>query len=240
MYAKGRFPHHHRRTLPGPARPIHARSQVRNLQSGHCPHAGYKPEENDPSDNRQLPLPDSSTQRSAFLLALTGAADGLPHEFVNLVDPTGVRLGQVAVPHGCQAEAMTQLYGGLQQLAVYRQDDLFIQAVASEAQAMAAADQSVRQVQKAWSDCMGRIGFKYRMPNDPQYAEWPEPRPTKVEVETAVADMTCRQPVEYLRVVPSAERRAQLQLLDIDRTSLKEILARRNVVVSKAEALSTS
>jgi len=198
---------------------------------------GYKPEDSDPNDNRQLPVPESPAQRSAFLLALTGTADGLPHDFVNLVDPSGVQIGQVAAPHGCQAEAMTRLYGGLQQLAIYREDDLFIQTVASKAQAMAATDPAVLAVEQAWSDCMHKHGYEYRIPGDPQFADWPEPRPTTSETDTAVADMTCRQQVEYLRVLAAAEGRAQLELINADGATLNEILARRNAVVSNAEAL---
>jgi hypothetical protein len=49
--------------------------------------------------------------------------------------------------------------------------------------------------------------------------------------------MTCRQQVEYLRVLAAAEGRAQLELINADGATLNEILARRNAVVSNAEAL---
>lgn len=201
---------------------------------------GYQPEANNPDDHRQLPVPDAPEQRPAFLLALTGADDGLPHDFQALVDAAGVPIGQVAVPQGCQAEAMTQLYGGLKEYAGYRQDDLYIQGIVSQTQTAALADPNVVATQTAWAECMARLGYQYQQPSDPQFADWPEPRPGRAEVETAVADMTCREQVKYLQVLASAERQAQNDLLRNDGTRLNEILTRRNLVVSRAKAVAAT
>ena len=201
---------------------------------------GYQPEVNNPSDLRQLPLPEDPAQRAAFLLALTGSEDGLPRDFVSMVDPTtGEAIGSVATPGGCQKGAVEQIYGSVEQFAAFRQDDYFIQTLTSQAQAMAATDPELDKQQRDWAACMAAVGYQYHSPSEPQFAEWPEPRPTADEIDTAVADMTCREQTNYLAAVAFAERSAQSTLIDSHSALLEEILLRRDAVLAKAKPISS-
>lgn len=202
---------------------------------------GYQPEVNDSRDLRQLPVPDDTAQRAAFLLALTGSEDGLPRDFVSLVNPTtGAAIGSVATPGGCQKGAVEHIYGSLEQFAAFRQDDYFIQTVTSEAQATAATDPELDKQRRDWASCMSAVGYQYDSPSEPQFAEWPEPRPTTAEIDTAVADMTCREKTKYLAVIGAAERRAQSKLIDSHSALLAEILSRRDAVLARAKGISSA
>ena len=202
---------------------------------------GYQPEANDSRDVRQLPVPDESAQRAAFLLALTGSEDGLPRDFVSMVDPTtGAALGSVATPGGCQKGAVEQIYGSVEQFAAFRQDDYFIQTLTSEAQAMAATDPELDKQRRDWVACMSAVGYQYDAPSERQFAEWPEPRPTADEIDTAVADMTCREQTNFLAVIASAERSAQSKLIDSHSALLEEILLRRDAALAKAKTISSA
>jgi len=202
---------------------------------------GYQPEVNDPRDLRQLPVPEDTAQRAAFLLALTGAEDGLPRDVVSMVDPvTGAATGSVVIPGGCQKGAVEQIYGSLEQFAAFRQDDYFIQTLTSEAQATAAADPELEKQRQDWASCMSAVGYQYDSPSEPQFAEWPEPRPTTDEIDTAVADMTCRESTKYLTIVAAAERRSQTKLIDSHTELLAEILLTRDAVLARAKGISSA
>lgn len=119
---------------------------------------------------------------------------------------------------GCVGEAKRQVTAGRPMVS-----DL-VQDLNDTAYAKAQADPRTVEASGAWSACMKQRGFAYAQPldapNDPRFSG---PRPTPVEISTAVADIGCRTRTNLIGVWYAAESAYQNALVEKNATALATV-----------------
>ena len=184
-------------------------------------------------------FPSDPVERKAYLIALQGFEDLTTT--VPLVDRQGDSFGSQSVPGGCVAAAIEKLYGSFDAYVRYIGDDLWLQQVAGETEAKTRSDPRFLKMIDSWSKCMARSGFTYATPEDAIGADWAEPRPGKVERDTARTDAQCKIDVRYLGVVLELEGTFQRQALEENAGVLHEVRYDRDAMRARAqEAYRTS
>jgi hypothetical protein len=127
----------------------------------------------------------------AFHAALFGPSDVT--DTIPITDPdTGVITGSVEIRQGCVGHADGVVYGDAQAKAQFVGIDLQLQHLAIDAITASLSSKSIVALFGAWSACMKTKGYDYNDPLQPLSVEWPEPRPSQHEVETAIADVDCK------------------------------------------------
>ncbi|MFE2035563.1 hypothetical protein ACFXBB_20370 [Streptomyces scopuliridis] len=104
----------------------------------------------------------------------------------------------------------------------------FAEMVVSSARGKAMAklrnDSRFEKVTTAWSDCMDKQGYDFDSPsaarNDKRWAN--ATQPGKEEISVGVADMRCKQEVNYLGVGIAVESAYENQLIEEDAEILKD------------------
>jgi hypothetical protein len=133
----------------------------------------------------------------------------------------GTLAGRQVPPGGCSGEADRKLRAG----APSHDVDLYGQLV-TEANQRTFADSRVRAVIEAWSTCMGRAGFHYDSPVElaqPESSLWPTPKPTRAEIATAKADVTCKKQTNLPSVWLKVTAAYQQQLIERHKLSLDQV-----------------
>ncbi len=124
----------------------------------------------------------------------------------------GVRIGSVR--HlGCFQEAYQELYGqaGGGGLAAAINADP-VPGIAGEAANWTQTDPRIQAANAAWSRCMRAHGYNYRTPARAASAHWPS-APSSKEITTAVADVTCKNQVNYVNTWLAVEAAYQQALI---------------------------
>jgi hypothetical protein len=143
--------------------------------------------------------PGSSSHSHAWFSALLGFYPG-------------VRIGPIR--HlGCFQEAYQELYGqaGGGGLGAAISADP-VPGIAGEAANWTQTDPRITAANAAWSRCMRAHGYSYRNPARAAGAHWPSAPSTK-EIATAVADVTCKNQVNYVNTWLAVEAAYQQALI---------------------------
>lgn len=111
-------------------------------------------------------------------------------------------------PPGCRDEAEAQLRVPTDGVDVDVQGRL-----ALEAAERTRNDPRVAAAFEQWSACMAQRGYRYRDPQEPFQAPWPQPRPSARELTTAKADVACKTESRLYDVWLEVERAIQQQLV---------------------------
>lgn len=86
-----------------------------------------------------------------------------------------------------------------------------------------------------WSACMSKKGYRYKTPESAlDDRRWSGSVPSEIEKGTAVADMACKQTVDYLAVASRVQSSYEARVIDERREELAEL--RRNLKAWKQNA----
>ncbi|MGW1397269.1 hypothetical protein ACWCRF_01000 [Streptomyces sp. NPDC002405] len=139
---------------------------------------------------------------------------------------------------GCRGEALKQL--GLLRLEALNAVDLAQQQGWKRTE----ADSRAKAVNAKWSACMKKAGHTYADPHaaagDPTW--WTEgegdsaaPKKTRArEIATAVADVKCKQQVDYVTVWQSVETTYQNKIIEANKQDLEDVRQRWQSALRKA------
>ncbi|MFD6328201.1 hypothetical protein ACFWGI_01320 [Streptomyces niveus] len=102
--------------------------------------------------------------------------------------------------------------------------EMVVSSARGKAMAKVRNDSRFEKVTTAWSDCMDKQGYDFDSPsaanNDKRWAD--ATQPGKEEIAVAVADMRCKQKVNYLGVGIAVESAYEKQLIEEDAEILKD------------------
>ncbi len=123
---------------------------------------------------------------------------------------------------GCGGEVDRALYGGLRD--VY--DPMYLQQLGTEAYDRGLQDSRVREVTEQWSACMAEYGYDYSDPaaaNDDAAERRASLNTASAdEIAQAVADVACKERVNYIGVRFAVETAYQNQIIEREGVRLRE------------------
>jgi hypothetical protein len=159
---------------------------------------------------------DLASQPRAWTVALLGFAPG-------------ALIGR-SPEEGCLQQVNTLLYDRGAVLA----DP--VPAIAVQASQWTQTDPRILAMDAAWSRCMAQRGYKYGNPQQPAEHNWPR-APTSQEIATAVADVTCKQQVDYVNTWLTIEAAYQAALVGTELATLSNLQASFARMLKRAETL---
>lgn len=133
---------------------------------------------------------------------------------------------------GCQAEAGRAVDGDAGALPA---SDVAAR-ISSESYRDSMQDPAVQKVFAAWSDCMKTRGFSYRDPIS-AVAGFTGKTASATEKRTAVADVSCKQQTNLVRVWFASDARVQRTMIAPQAAVLATILTRHHQQVARAKAI---
>lgn len=107
--------------------------------------------------------------------------------------------------------------------------------IAQQSAGFTGSDPRIRALNQAWSACMARRFYHYASPSQVQAKHWPKP-PSKAEIRTAVADVTCKTQVNYLNTWLAVEAAYQQALIARNLTALSQLQANFAPLMRRAQA----
>jgi hypothetical protein len=134
----------------------------------------------------------------------------------------GVRVG-VMRHLGCFQQAYQELYGqggGIGFAVAVGADP--VPGIAGEAANWTQTDPRIAAANAAWSRCMHARGYSYRSPARAAGARWPS-APSSKEIGTAVADVMCKNQVDYVNTWLTVEAAYQRALIGQNLQSLAKL-----------------
>jgi predicted component of type VI protein secretion system len=195
---------------------------------------GYQPADpGSPSKNGANGGPPQGAPQLApdQLVVLTGFPNGQPVD----PPPSGLSYQGKPIPAGgCEGEARTKIGLGLTENYA---EPAVLADIEKSAESQAEADTRVIGVMAAWSNCMKTKGFSYKSiwdPNDKQWADRAE------EINTAVADVACKQQVNLVGIWYGVEVAYQKALIQQNIQALNTQRQRQDEVARKAAAALTA
>jgi len=178
-------------------------------------------------------FPSDPDEKSKFTLALNGD-ETLP----NVIKVDNSALAGVPdfinFPRGCLGTADLKLFGSVETYARYQTLSNWLQLTLQAAiEATFASDVAIHAAAD-WAACMSSSGYTYESIFEPFGQEWDEPRPGTTEIDTAVADVACKEEVEYVAQLRSIERALQSDAINGNPTALQEFEKLRAEVLANA------
>ena len=140
-------------------------------------------------DNIEPAEPEDQAETEAYAAAFYGTSESLTTEVAGI---GGSAVGELTVGDGCLGEALTGIFGSLEQYAEYVQVQSVADEIAGNAWSRLVSDQAGADAAHEWSDCMAASGYDYSRPMDVANRDWAEPRPQAEEQAVAKADYECR------------------------------------------------
>lgn len=98
------------------------------------------------------------------------------------------------------------------------------------------SDSRVVAAEAKWSSCMSRQGFSYANPREPAAQSWPTP-PSRVEIATAIADVTCKDSTDLTGIVYAVLDGYQRELVARNISALTQLNVDLSHVVQRAQRL---
>lgn len=111
-----------------------------------------------------------------------------------------------------------------------------VPGIAFQALQWTQSDPRTLAVDKAWSRCMTARGYGYGSPQEAAQKNWPS-APSSIEIETAVADVTCKAQTNLTNTWLTVEAAYQLALIDQNLTALSQLQSSFKGLLQRAEAL---
>lgn len=136
---------------------------------------------------------------------------------------------------GCRRESAGRLTGG-----AVTGDPMLLTNLTQEAKQRAEADPRARAVYAAWRSCMTASGYRYETPADAAGdRRWTGPRqPTKQEIDTATADVRCKNEVGLLTTLAAVTAEHQRALIHANAAEFGRLkLLRQRQVTAAAQIL---
>ncbi|WP_343994334.1 hypothetical protein [Nocardioides dubius] len=191
---------------------------------GYQPASLADPADDSPSTSPSYDFVFSGDPNGGVAVPENGAELTSPGEFGGLEIPAG----------GCLGEAREKLWG----TASARVKDDFAQGLRITAYEKSMADPRVQSLFAEWSECLGRRGFNYATPLDPEFGRDAGAPASEAEIATAVADIACKEKTSLVsrwnKVDVAYQRQAiednQLQLTE-DRETIRAGLQRATKVL---------
>ncbi len=175
-------------------------------------------------------------ETEAYAAALYGTSESLSTEIAGI---GGGAVGELTVGDGCSGEALTGIFGSLEQYAEYVQLQSIADQIAGIAWSRLMTEQAGADASQEWSDCMAAAGHDYKRPMDVGNRDWAEPRPQAEEQAVAQADHECRVETMVEQKLAEIDGQYQQELLE-DYPDLLETLDEYNaLLVQKDPALLT-
>jgi hypothetical protein len=94
----------------------------------------------------------------------------------------------------------------------------------------------VKLAVRAWAACMAGHGYPYSEPITAALHGWPK-TPTRTEIATAVADVTCKRQVDLVNTWLAVEAAYQQVLVNQNLTQLSQVQASYGRVLQRAQEL---
>ncbi|MGW1014055.1 hypothetical protein ACWD4X_28930 [Streptomyces termitum] len=179
--------------------------------------------------DRARPAPSADAQ---VLLSGTGAPGGLPPGASAEVRG-GRKNGRPIPPGGCFGQARAVLGSSTRGITP------LVDRLTFDSYPASLETPEVKAVFARWSACMARRGHHYAAPMDADQDPRFRPNPAGVsqqEIDTALADLACREQHQVARVWFTAERRIQEQYIRQNTARLTEDRHALDRVVRTAEA----
>lgn len=174
--------------------------------------------------------------------ALNEAAFGPNLETFALRDPDGNELGSLRLGDGCLRQFYETFFGSMGTYVQYLSLRGTVENARIDATGRLQADAAFLALVEMWETCMSTAGFAVDvspdgpalMVNGPGSAPsgpdidtgestgWPEPRPSDQEIDTAVADVGCKQATDFvpaatdLLIVHEQEEADEMRLAELD------------------------
>lgn len=205
--------------------------------SGYVVNAGPVDLVGDPASN----LPDAEAA------ALTDALFGTDAEDVPLVNQDGVQIGRITLGDGCLRDFYSDFFGSIDTYVRFLELRLGLEQARLDAQTLLYADQAYLTLVADWEACMINAGYEVNaaptgpavlidgplgLPSGPDVDRgdvgWPEPRPSELETQMAIADVECKQSTDFvpaatdLLILHETEIADRIGLAELD-TELREI-----------------
>jgi hypothetical protein len=138
--------------------------------------------------------------------------------------------GQPVPEGGCAGEAIQKLADGAPP-----PPQIFPEQLANEAHKRAEQHSSVREAMNRWSDCMKRRGFQYQTPSDANNdSRWHTNQPEQPEIETAKADVICKQESNLVAIWYGVEIAYQKKIIEEKSSQLEAAKAYNETIIRNA------
>lgn len=108
--------------------------------------------------------------------------------------------------------------------------------LASQAVLWTRSDPRILAVQRSWSACMAARGYTYQTVLQPEQRRWPS-TPTRAEIATAVADVSCKTRVNLPNTWLAVEAAYQRALIAENLALLSQLQTNFGVLLHRAETL---
>ena len=132
---------------------------------------------------------------------------------------------------GCLQQASKQVYGPVIGEPVPDPVPL----IAQQAVGFTASDPRIHAVEQAWSRCMARHFYHYSTPQQLEGRHWRSP-PNKAEIDTAIADVTCKIQSNLLNTWLAVEAAYQQALIGRSLATLSQLQANFAPMLRRANA----
>jgi hypothetical protein len=152
--------------------------------------------------------------------------------------------GKQVPEYGCRGEAKARLTRGLSipeqvkeaESTGVRGAQSFVAGLRRQAIDQLLKDDRYHEVIKRWSACMKGSGHEYANPGAAMRDKrWKTPQPTREEIDTAVADTTCRLKLNYLGVIGALRTAYEQRQVDRNRPVLQAVRAYLDRLVDHAD-----
>lgn len=189
---------------------------------------GYVPEV---YANAKLAKPP--TESTAWTFVETGSKTGSDAPSPGGWKSPGKFGGLAVPPGGCMGEARTKLWGSpdtqvKDQLAQDLRDSSFNQSM---------ADPRVQALFAQWSACMAQQGYHYQTPFEPKFNRPDNSSPSATEVNTAVADVTCKHKIDMVEKWNAVNLDYQNQAIEKNQLALTDERNTIQAALKKATAV---
>lgn len=211
---------------------IDARYRIRTVEE--ATQLGYTlPGARSPTGGTEAEFPSDPSERALYLEALEGAEGD--RQTRDVIDPDGGVIATQVLTGGCAEQAIIAVFGSDDAYLSYLGEDYWIQRISIEFAQRTDGDPLVADATIRWSECMVERGYTFANPTEAIAAEWPEPRPTPAEIDTAVADANCKIDTGYREALVQAESRSQTAAVEAsDAVQLAEIRERRDQIARQS------
>ena len=146
----------------------------------------------------------------------------------------GFAPGSGAGPGGhvsCLQESSKEVYGPI----VGEPAPDPVPGIAQQAVGFTASDPRIHAVERAWSRCMARHFYHYSTPQQLEGQHWKSP-PSKKEIKTAVADVTCKTQTNLLNTWLAVQAGYQQALIGRNLATLAQLQANFAPMLRRANA----
>ncbi|MGH3497898.1 MAG: hypothetical protein ACRDP1_10580 [Nocardioidaceae bacterium] len=172
------------------------------------------------------------TQSASYEFVFTGSREG------SVVPPPGGWKspgkfgGLVIPPGGCLGASRTKLWGSPDSQV----KDALAQSLRIDAYQQSEADPRVQALFGQWSTCMAQHGYQYQSPLQVEFNRPSRSTPSTMEINTAVADVTCKNKINLVHQWNQIDVDYQRQAIEKNQLALTDEENKIRAALEKATA----